>query len=308
MQGFNQLCRHGLSLNQKVTKPPAAAETRWAGILPQVAWINENKDVLLLYEKRPAKNTAALDDGTTFSNHVLSDYEWMLVCDLDAVIRCVGPFIATMEATEKVTMSLVIPMTAAILHATNPSVPVTAYYYSDGELDSEVEKFQSDLCPEAQEVRKVLYSENKRRFRDEERVGHREDLLVCTILDPRFKLMNFNGCTAEMKELAETYLRSNYKADWSPTAVSKHEEELKKKNERAKAGVVDDDEDDEEPALAKDVAPIFEPKKKVSCSACFPSLPCFKGTPSTRLPSTVCYLKGILEWDTFKVMLSRVCC
>jgi hypothetical protein len=73
-------------------------------------------------------------------------------------------------------------------------------------------------------VRNVLYSGNKRRFRDEERVKNREDLLMRTILDPRFKLMSFSGCTAEMKDLGETHLRSNYKAVWSHVAVTKHDD------------------------------------------------------------------------------------
>ncbi len=68
-------------------------------------------------------------------------------------------------------------------------------------------------------MRRKLYSENKRRFVDEERVGHKEDLLLSTILDPRFTLMIFPGCTNEMIEDAETYLRSAFRIDWSPSAV-----------------------------------------------------------------------------------------
>lgn len=45
----------------------------------------------------------------------------------------------------------------------------------------------------ATNVRKTLYEDVKRRFVDNERDGHLEDLLVSTILDPRFKLMNFEG-------------------------------------------------------------------------------------------------------------------
>ena len=50
-----------------------------------------------------------------------------------------------------------------------------------------------ELCNVAAKTRKVLYTEVKRRFIDAEREGHMEDLLVSTILDPRFKLMNFEG-------------------------------------------------------------------------------------------------------------------
>ena len=57
----------------------------------------------------------------------------------------------------------------------------------------------------------MLYKENTSHFVDEERVGNKEDLLISTILDPRFKLLNFPGCTNEMKEDAENYLRSAYR-------------------------------------------------------------------------------------------------
>ena len=39
-------------------------------------------------------------------------------------------------------------------------------------------------------VRETLYNDVKRRFADDERDGHMEDLLVSTILDTRFTLMN----------------------------------------------------------------------------------------------------------------------
>lgn len=68
----------------------------------------------------------------------------------------------------------------------------------------------------AEQCRKQLYLENKKRFMEGEREGHMEDLLVSTILDPRFKLMNFHGCTAEMKGNAEKWLKANYVADWGP--------------------------------------------------------------------------------------------
>jgi hypothetical protein len=45
----------------------------------------------------------------------------------------------------------------------------------------------------ATKVRRTLFEDVKRRFIDNERDGHLEDLLVSTILDPRFKLMNFEG-------------------------------------------------------------------------------------------------------------------
>jgi len=53
-------------------------------------------------------------------------------------------------------------------------------------------------------VKKALHGENKTKFVTEEREGHREDNVICTILDPRFKLVNFNSRTVEMKADAES--------------------------------------------------------------------------------------------------------
>ncbi len=233
--------------NQIVTKPAAAAATRWAGILPQISWCNEHIDVIKKYRNNAAKDCAALDDGSKFEDYHLDDYDWKLIADLDAVLRPVGPFISTMEATQKVTSSLVIPMVMAILHATNESNPVLRYSYTYGDLSSEDVVHHYDLCQEVQAVRKTLHSENKRRFVIEEREGHWEDNLICTILDPRFKLMNFNGCTLEMKSNAESYLKENYKADWSP----------KKKPEKD-----DDNEVEIVPPVEKVVPEIFKKAKK----------------------------------------------
>jgi len=42
----------------------------------------------------------------------------------------------------------------------------------------------------------------------EEREGHMEDNFISTILDPRIKLVNFNGFIAEMKANAKSYMRT----------------------------------------------------------------------------------------------------
>ena len=252
VQGFTVLCNHGLLIKQKVTKPPAASETRWAGILPQISWLNEHHEVVQLYEKQPAENCAVLDDGTSFSDHAFSEHDWCMVADLDAVVRPCGPFISTMEATERVTMSLVIPMTLAILHATSRHVPVEVFEYVNGEFTNIHIKEHSELTTEVQEVRKILYDTNNKKFHIDERIGHREDLLICTILDPRFKLMNFPGCTPSMKEEAEFFLTSAFNADWSPTAITK-----------GKKTVGTDSDDEPSPASVEIPTELVPTKKKI---------------------------------------------
>ena len=178
--------------------------------------MNEFSRILQLYKKNPAKNCVADVNGDVYEDQeFLNEYEWAIVSELDGALRPVGPFIATMEASEKVTCSLVIPMTLAIIHATSKDVPILCYSYEFGELSEDFVE-NNNLCEEVRLVRNKLHLENKERFVNKERAGNYEDNLICTLLDPRFKLLNFNGSTVEMKKEAELYLKENYKADWSP--------------------------------------------------------------------------------------------
>lgn len=143
---------------------------------------------------------------------------------------------------------------------------------------------EGDLLSDvAQAVRRALHNANKRRFIDQERVGHLEDMLICTILDPRFKLMNFLGCTARMKKDAEEYLLENYKADWSPRAVARAEKAAAKAAAALLASAMggnapaaDDDaagsdsgrseqsgDASEDEVQEVEVAPVFQTKKDV---------------------------------------------
>jgi len=67
---------------------------------------------------------------------LLEEYDWILIADLDAVLRPIVPFISTLEATEKVTSSLVIPIIMAILNATSETTLVLRYTYTFGELSN----------------------------------------------------------------------------------------------------------------------------------------------------------------------------
>jgi hypothetical protein len=44
----------------------------------------------------------------------------------------------------------------------------------------------SELCSNSDALRKELHAQLKRRLIENERVGHMEDLLICTLLDPRY--------------------------------------------------------------------------------------------------------------------------
>ena len=122
---------------------------------------------------------------------------------------------------------------------------------------------EQELACEVHDVRCMLYKENKRRFVDEERVGYKEDLLISTILDPHFKLMNYPGCTNEMKEDAEIYLRSTYRLDWSPSteAKAKRLAEVAEGIDKADYGV----EDASPTTSSKVVAPLFKKEAMLYC-------------------------------------------
>ncbi len=152
------------------------------------------------------KNCVADDYGEIYEQQeFLDEYEWTIGSELDGALRPIGMFIATMEASEKVTCSLDITMTPAIIHATSKEVPILCYSYVFGKFSEDfVDNY--DLCQEVILVRKKLHLENKGIFIDKGRYGNYEDNLSCTLLDPSFKLISFNGSIVEMKKDSELYI------------------------------------------------------------------------------------------------------
>jgi len=74
--------------------------------------------------KIPPRIVSKLKASRLLKNKILEEYDRVVVSHLDAALWPVGPFIATIEASEKVTSSLVIATTFAIIHATSKDVPV----------------------------------------------------------------------------------------------------------------------------------------------------------------------------------------
>lgn len=305
MQGFNHLAMladtecGGMS----VFKPNAGSATRWAGSLPLISWLNETKTPLRRYDLNPAENVAQLDDGSTYHDFSFHEEQWDDVTDVDAACRPVAAFISTMEAGKKVTSSLALPMSLAIIDALKATTPVQAYSYNNAELTISG-KDGDDLTEIAQTIRRILHDENRRRFVDGERIGHLEDQLICSILDPRFKLMNFPGCTAQMKTNAEQFLRENYKADWSPVAVARQEKEAadalqaaEKAAMKGKSPAEEEEEEDEEfcskhssddsdDEPEPEVAPIFKGSKAELKKVTSGGLASFMSNFSNLVPET----------------------
>ena len=58
-----------------------------------------------------------------------------------------------------------------------------------------------------------------------ERIGHKEDLCVCTMLDPRFKFFDFKRVDPKLRDQARTWLINNYVENWAPVLVEEPDEE-----------------------------------------------------------------------------------
>jgi hypothetical protein len=66
-----------------------------------------------------------------------------------------------------------------------------------------------------QEFRSLLKDQLEIRI-EGERIGHEEDLCLCTMLDPRFKNFDFKRGSREMRDKAKKYLMDTYIVDWAP--------------------------------------------------------------------------------------------
>jgi hypothetical protein len=92
-----------------------------------------------LYKKNHAHNFVADVNGDVYAGReFLNEYEWAIVSELDGGLRPVDPFIATMAASEKVTCSLVIPTTLAIIHATSKEARILCYSYGYDDLSEDL--------------------------------------------------------------------------------------------------------------------------------------------------------------------------
>ena len=173
------------------------------------------------------------------------------MCHLDAQI-----LLKVLEITKQPSFNLVFPYIcrmASRLERFNDTV--TTHRKKGREVIRHV-----DYHPAVVEFRHLLLDQFQLRF-DDEREGHQEDLLICTLLDPRFKNFTFKGATPEMAKNARAFasvsLRDNFtaklRANLSEEAVEQEESNrttgFSLSRRKAPTGVqesfLDSDEDDE---------------------------------------------------------------
>jgi hypothetical protein len=73
----------------------------------------------------------------------------------------------------------------------------------------------NDYHSKVQEFRSLLKNQLEIRI-EGERIGHDEDLCLCTMMDPRFKNFDFKRGSGEMRDKAKKYLIDTYIANWAP--------------------------------------------------------------------------------------------
>lgn len=80
-----------------VAKPPVSCATRWAGQLVSLSWVVHSKKALRAYDRLPATDTALLDDGSTYVDHIMSIEDWevaeqlVLSWEVNRPLFCIVP-------------------------------------------------------------------------------------------------------------------------------------------------------------------------------------------------------------------------
>lgn len=117
-----------------------------------------------------------------------------------------------------------------------------------------------DILPGVADLRLRLQHQLEHRL-EGERVGHKEDLSTCTMLDPRFKNFDFKRVGAEERAQARKWFIKNYVDNWAPTSEPDEEDvdKAKEKDEpspkrRKVADFLDDDSDEDDAGEDTEVA------------------------------------------------------
>jgi len=130
------------------------------------------------------------------------------------VLRPVFHYTRIIQGTKYVTMSLLLPMTAWLIEfELSPSVDIT--------LANNTVVKHKDLLPAVKEGRSAMHADFVRRWVTDLSESILEDYIVSTLLDPRWKNWQFDGCNIFLEgemtsDRAISYLRTAW-VDWKPT-------------------------------------------------------------------------------------------
>ena len=203
-KGFKKL----KDIEAGIRRPNGGGNIRWGYTIDVYEWIALAEGALKQYVEPP--DCARSDDGSTYSRHALTDEEHTIVHQLVSVLLPCRTLIAILEATLTPTNNLVLPYVGKMIDRLEPHKSTVSYFSGEKETIKE-----EDYHPKVQEFRELFQDQLKHRF-EGQRIGHIEDLMVCSMLDPRFKNFDFKRATAQMRADAKKYLIGNFLNNWAP--------------------------------------------------------------------------------------------
>eukprot|EP00918_Siedleckia_nematoides_P044579 GHVU01097481.1.p1 GENE.GHVU01097481.1~~GHVU01097481.1.p1 ORF type:complete len:409 (-),score=67.68 GHVU01097481.1:827-2053(-) len=152
-------------------QPPRAGGTRWKYPYEMVVWAAENEQAVKYYHQDKPEGLGEEADGSRIEQHKLTEEEWALLPHMRSVLYAFHYATTHLEATRHPTKGLVMP---AIAGAT-----------------MKLKTAMEEATGGAADAARFAVNEVYRRFDEMLLLGYRQDLYICTLLDPRFR--NFAG-------------------------------------------------------------------------------------------------------------------
>jgi len=155
----------------------------------QLEWIGENVKTLPLYDvERTTRKLQCADnpDGTSYATHQLSPAHWKAIPGMRSMYAPWVELVLLLEHGFKVTSSLVLPLIPSLYARTAQDQPF---------FDVDTEEALDNVPRYVLEGREVLHKELGEKFFADMDISKVEDFALATVLDPRFKNLDFPGLT-----------------------------------------------------------------------------------------------------------------
>ncbi|KAK3242100.1 La ribonucleoprotein [Cymbomonas tetramitiformis] len=212
--GLSCLHRCQTKYQLPTTQPPRSVAVRWNSTFLQWQWFPPQQTALQMFDVESMQLKLSTDEiGSTYRDFQLDLTDWQLIQQSLPVLEPVNEYTRIIQGTRYVTMSLVLPMTAWLIEfELKPSVDVVL---ADG-----TELKHTGLLPAVREGREAMYTQFEQRWCADLPMGILEDYTVSTLLDPRWKNWDFDGCNifdygSMTRERALSFLRTAW-TDFKP--------------------------------------------------------------------------------------------
>ncbi|KAK3288044.1 hypothetical protein CYMTET_4468 [Cymbomonas tetramitiformis] len=208
---------HDCRAKYELTSPPQDNDTRggWKGAFHLTRWYMENQESVQLYDVEHPKKAATVvanPDGSKYGDHQLCGKDWDVVRESTYILSQHATVIDLLQVTSEPTVSQVLPMIGGLIRKLEPGHTLKYGGASVYILNTDV-----------QDARKRFANDLIKRFFNDLMVCKLEDWCVSTLLDPRYKMLQFKNLERwERGTLAKfpviTWAKRAYAADWEPVA------------------------------------------------------------------------------------------